>query len=143
MPPRKGHRTCQQCRKNRALKFFSPKGRICSSCQSKSRSKGSHEARVMETYGLLKGEWDKLFEYQGGKCSICGGKRRYRLHTDHSHKSGLVRGLLLCKTCNSRLLPAAKDNPEILQAAIDYLRDPPAGRVLGERLHIDFRDGEK
>ena len=88
----------------------------------------------MATYGLKKGEYDKLFAAQDGRCAICRQTRRQRLSVDHDHKTGLTRGLA-CRRCNGRLLPAAKDNPEILQAAIDYLREPPALKILGERYY--------
>lgn len=41
---------------------------------------------------------------QGGGCAICGAKpKTRRLHVDHDHASGAVRGLL-CHRCN-RALP--------------------------------------
>lgn len=86
----------------------------------------------MSTYGLDKGEWEKLLAAQGGACAVCGEKRSYRLDTDHDHKTGLVRGLV-CRLHNRRLLPAAKDDPAVLRAAADYLEDPPARRIIGER----------
>ncbi|WP_327294436.1 endonuclease domain-containing protein [Streptomyces sp. NBC_01197] len=133
-------RQCTKCLKNRAAKFFSgPRGRICSSCSKKSRSKASHANRVEETYGLLKGEYEKLIEAQGGVCAICGQSRNYRLNLDHSHKTGLLRGGC-CRLCNGRLLTAARDNPAVLRAAADYLENPPAIRILGPRLHKDFRE---
>ncbi|KPC90781.1 hypothetical protein ADL27_32410 [Streptomyces sp. NRRL F-6602] len=131
----KGMRVCARCGRNRNLKFYSgPRGRVCVTCQKRSRSKASHEARVTATYGLKPGEYDRLFEAQGGACAICGGKRRQRLSVDHDHKTGLVRGLC-CRLCNGRLLTAARDRPEVLRAAADYLENPPALRLLGERYH--------
>lgn len=35
--------------------------------------------------------------------------------------------------CNGRLLTAARDNPETLRRAADYLENPPAISVLGRR----------
>ena len=84
------------------------------------------------------GEDDYLFEAQNGRCAICNGTRRQRLSVDHCHKTGRVRGLL-CRMCNGRLLTSARDNPEVLRNAANYLEDPPAILHLGERLHIDFR----
>jgi len=131
-------RKCTRCLKNRALRFFTPRGRICADCRKKSRSKSSHEARVQEVYGLESGEYDQLFEAQQGRCAICGGTRRQRLSVDHDHKTGQVRGLL-CRMCNGRLLTSARDNPQTLRNAADYLEQPPAVRVLGIRIHRDNR----
>ena|SRR5690606_956919 len=134
-------RKCSRCEKNRALRFFTPKGRICADCRKKTRSKASHEARVQEVYGLKAGEWDQLFEAQQGCCWICGGKRRQRLSVDHCHKTGVVRGLA-CRNCNGRLLTAARDNPEVLRRAAEYLERRPATEIIGIRLHQDFREEE-
>jgi len=78
-------------------------------------------------------------EYQGGVCAICRQLRRYRLDVDHDHKTGLVRGLT-CRLCNRRILPASKDNPEVLRSAAAYLEDPPAVRFLGPRYHVETRE---
>ncbi|WP_245627891.1 endonuclease VII domain-containing protein [Actinomadura oligospora] len=88
----------------------------------------------MATYGLERGEYDQLLAAQGGVCAICGQPRAQRLSVDHCHKAGYVRGLL-CRMCNGRLLTAARDRPEVLRAAADYLESPPALRVLGERYY--------
>ncbi|MEU2513760.1 endonuclease VII domain-containing protein [Streptomyces syringium] len=111
---------------------------MCASCRKKARSKASHSARVQSTYGLGPGEYDELLRLQGGRCAICGGTRRQRLSVDHCHKTHLVRGLL-CRMCNGRLLTAARDRPEVLRAAADYLEDPPAQRHLGPRYHQSKR----
>lgn len=89
----------------------------------------------MSTYGLEKGEYDKLFQAQGGVCAICRQPRKQRLSVDHDHKTGMVRGLL-CRMCNGRLLTAAKDKPEVLRAAADYLDNPIARDVIGERFAV-------
>lgn len=135
-------RNCTRCKKNRALRFFSPRGKICSGCQRQGRSKATHEARVQETYGLLEGEWDKLFEAQGRVCAICGGSRRGRLDTDHDHRTGTVRGLI-CASDNRKILKYAKDDPERLRRAADYLENPPAIDVLGIRKAPGDATGEE
>ena len=86
--------------------------------------------RISKTYGLTADEYSLILAYQCGGCAICGGARRYKLHVDHCHKTGEVRGLL-CKACNGRLLTAARDNPDTLRRAATYLESPPARAALG------------
>ena len=55
------------------------------------------------------------------RCAICGdlpGTKRHSL--DHCHVSGRMRGVL-CTRCNSGL-GFFRDDPRILQLAIDYLK---------------------
>ncbi|MGW1231447.1 endonuclease VII domain-containing protein [Streptomyces californicus] len=111
---------------------------MCSTCKKKGRSASSHEARVAATYGLAAGEFQALMDHQGGACAICRQPRRYRLDVDHDHRTGLVRGLT-CRLCNRRLLTGARDSPETLRSAADYLENPPAVEFLGPRYHIDKR----
>lgn len=63
---------------------------------------------------------------QANLCGICGqepgnGSGRYnnRLHVDHCHVSGKVRGLL-CGNCNT-MIGLSKENPATLLAAVEYL----------------------
>ncbi|MEU3690507.1 endonuclease VII domain-containing protein [Streptomyces narbonensis] len=131
-----GSRRCTRCELCRASRFYSgPRGRICLSCQKRARSKASHESRVQATYGLEPGEYAQLFEAQGGKCAICRQRRSKRLDVDHCHKTGVVRGLC-CARCNRQLLARGlRDSPEIARNAADYLEDPPAVRILGQRFY--------
>lgn len=87
---------------------------------------------MKKTYGITAEEYDALYRWQGGRCAICrratGAARR--LAVDHNHETGEVRGLL-CKPCNRYGLGMfARDNPEVLDRAAEYLRNPPARRVL-------------
>jgi hypothetical protein len=58
-----------------------------------------------------------------GVCEVCGSdqpiKGRMRLHVDHNHDTGKIRGLL-CHKCNIALGNVG-DSKERLQALIDYL----------------------
>lgn len=56
---------------------------------------------LFRAYGITVEDYTVLLKSQRGRCAICrdyatGGKR---LHVDHCHKSGRVRGLL-CAICN-------------------------------------------
>lgn len=74
--------------------------------------------RLTHYYGITKDEQQELFDRAGHKCELC--ESTTRLGIDHNHTTGKVRGLL-CQTCNS-LLGYAKDDIELLQRAIDYLK---------------------
>jgi Recombination endonuclease VII len=79
----------------------------------------------MSRYGLRFGQWARLFKKQESRCAICGtdkpGAREW--HTDHCHTTGKVRGVL-CQLCNNAL-GGFKDDVSRLQAAINYLLNPP------------------
>ncbi len=92
----------------------------------------NRDAHLKNSYNLTELEYITAFDHQGGACAICGNKpRARRFHVDHDHKTGLVRGIL-CLWCNHKVLGGARENPEILKAAIAYLEDPPAVQALGE-----------
>ena len=59
----------------------------------------------------------------GNKCQICGRTQRKRLAADHDHPAHKPRGVL-CDGCN-RGLGYFRDNPENLEKAANYLRNPP------------------
>lgn len=66
---------------------------------------------------------------QDGLCAICKtplvGLDPRKTHADHCHVTGRARGIL-CHSCNIGL-GMFSDNPTRLQAAIDYLKNPPLG----------------
>jgi len=84
-------------------------------------------ADLARHYGISLKEYNAMVESQDGKCAICGvdetleirGKT-VRLAVDHCHTTGKVRGLL-CAKCNQGI-GCLKDDVELLQSAIDYLR---------------------
>lgn len=81
-------------------------------------------------YGITADEYDAMFKEQDGKCAICGQSKlpidprtgkTYDLAIDHCHRTDRVRKLL-CPHCNVGL-GAFKDSPELLHAAISYLKE--------------------
>ena len=66
----------------------------------------------------------EMLEQQGGVCAVCSNgqkaKGRYRLHIDHDHDTGEIRGLL-CGRCNAGL-GFFSDNPELVEKALAYLK---------------------
>lgn len=88
----------------------------------------NHERYVQQTYGLDPGEYEKLYDFQGGRCPICltatgAGKK---LAVDHDHETGEPRGLLNYR-CNRELLGFF--DLAALERAVEYLRNPPYARM--------------
>lgn len=110
---------------------------MCETCRKGTRRDASRNSRLQSTYGLSSAEYHLLFESQDGRCAICKETRRTNLAVDHCHKTEAIRGLL-CQRCNGQLLArGARDRPEVLRAAADYLEDYPAWKVLGPRYTFD------
>ena len=62
----------------------------------------------------------QLLELQNGRCAICKIKPdNQRLHIDHDHKTGKIRGLL-CGKCN-RAIGLLNESLELFDAARKYL----------------------
>lgn len=75
-------------------------------------------------YGMTVDEYEVMRIVQNYRCAICGkneeAERYGKLHIDHDHETGKVRGLL-CTACNHGL-GRFEDSPERLEIAADYLR---------------------
>ncbi len=71
----------------------------------------------LRNYGLVPQEYKEMLSQQRACCNICGEK--VALTVDHSHKSGIVRGLL-CNKCNWGL-GMFDDNIDLLASAVSYL----------------------
>jgi hypothetical protein len=78
--------------------------------------------------GFTPEDYDRVYAEQGGLCALCGStgenqrhsNQTSRLHVDHCHSTGKVRGLL-CFLCNSAL-GKFKDSIPTLLAAVEYLK---------------------
>lgn len=81
-------------------------------------------------FGISLVDYNRMLAEQNGGCAICGasasidvdhrtGKQR-RLHVDHCHRTGVVRGLL-CSSCNLGIGKLG-DDPDRLERAAMYLR---------------------
>lgn len=92
----------------------------CKAC----RVEEAKELRFKKVYGITAAEYNTYRKQQNYCCDICGiheeQHSRGKLFIDHCHETGNYRALL-CTTCNS-LLGMAKDSPELLHKAADYLR---------------------
>ena len=73
-------------------------------------------------YGISVDDYDEMLARQNGCCAICGSELigGQQTHIDHNHTTGKVRALL-CGHCN-RMLGQAREDPEILAKAIEYLQ---------------------
>ncbi|WP_218005167.1 endonuclease VII domain-containing protein [Actinomadura macra] len=94
----------------------------------KQRSHGSERNYLLKLrYGLTEEQVGQMIARQGGVCVIC--LREEAKHVDHSHLTGVVRGIL-CFRCNGAL-GQFHDDPRCLGAAADYveLRGPHARRM--------------
>ena len=101
--------------------------------ESIERYKKSHKGLQNRRKGALSSKYKiteqryfEILEKQIGLCAICGSDSSRRrgmknFAIDHDHTTMEVRGLL-CHPCNV-MLGLAKDNIEILETAIKYLKD--------------------
>ena len=79
-------------------------------------------------YGLTYEQWEEMRVAESYSCMICGiteTEMDKKLDVDHCHSSGKVRGLL-CNLCNN-MLGTAKDNINVLKAAVEYLEKNAGG----------------
>lgn len=86
-------------------------------------------------YGMTGEEYGQKLADQKGLCAICGNPETAMLngvpkvmHVDHDHATGAIRDLL-CGMCNG-MLGLAKDNPQVLIAAAEYLQRHSASNVV-------------
>jgi hypothetical protein len=76
---------------------------------------------MINRYGINLDRYNELLLEQGGVCAVCHIDKAERLHVDHDHNTGVVRGLL-CGSCN-RAIGLMKDDTDILNSAIEYLKN--------------------
>lgn len=126
-------RACKGC--GSVTRKVTPPGPRCATCHreaKKASRRAAHGRWILKTYGLTLEQYEALYEAQGGVCAICrraSGKTR-RLAVDHDHETGYVR-MLACGPCNS-MLAHVRDEPEVLERAAQYLREPPAHAIIGK-----------
>lgn len=125
---------CAECGETDIAKFYvDAKGRrtnkMCRNCHKSQCKERWHSRSWLDRwssrnykYGVTKEFLVALYKKQDGKCAICGEipQSERRLHVDHCHSTGAVRGLL-CHGCNTGI-GALQEDAEILSRAIDYLR---------------------
>lgn len=137
---------CYKCKTHKTVDNFSKCQRnkdhlqdICKHCVSLYTRKYSHKKILQDRaryhnnkdewrdqnfkrkYGITLLQYNTMLSKQKGNCAICNNPcpSNKRLAVDHSHKTGIVRGLL-CIHCN-QALGHFKDDPALIKKAIDYL----------------------
>jgi len=133
---------CSMCKEVKSVDEFDPDPRYksgyksqCRTCKYTSVQRSRLNGHLKLRYGVTVEDWDKRLEEQGGVCAICGlqetritrpNAKKYlngespRLSMDHSHKTGLARGLL-CYKCNIGI-GHLQESIANLEAAIEYLK---------------------
>jgi hypothetical protein len=101
----------------------SAKSREWKALHPKEWDRSARRSYLKKTYGMTPEQYDALLARQGGRCAICvrnhADSREFRLHVDHDHSTGRVRGLL-CGLCNQGI-GSLRDDPSLLRIAIAYL----------------------
>ena len=88
---------------------------------------------MLRLFKITPAEYDVILEYQGGVCAVCHRPPvTTRLHIDHRHSDGLVRGLL-CHTDN-RAIAMLRDDPARAYNVAAYLERPPAVAALAREV---------
>lgn len=136
----KTYKVCHSCQEEKELIEFSKSPKLssgvrsnCKSCDRKTRRKFYNKYRENKIRwaveynrykhtGFSKDLYTSLLKKQKGVCAICGGPPVHKksLSADHDHITKKTRGLL-CGPCNTGL-GGFKDNIELLQTAIEYLK---------------------
>ena len=126
-----GHKPCSVCGtvfryEHNGNKFCSTKCRLTRKKEDKQykASKAYSASLRAKRYGITLEELKGFEEAAGGRCQICGTSEKDapkgRLHVDHCHETGSVRGLL-CQRCN-QALGMFSDDTGVLERAITYLK---------------------
>lgn len=92
----------------------------------------ARDSRLRQIFNITNEEYEKVLAFQSGVCAITG-KPSNTLYVDHDHSDGLVRGLISYKV--NKGLALFDDNPDVLESAARYLRNPPVTEALGERVY--------
>ncbi len=130
--------SCIDCKKKTYRKYKKLNGEAILAYGAKRRKTVEYkDYHLNRLYGITTVEYQKIFTKQKGLCAICGlpetkqwkNSKTMRLHIDHDHNIGIVRGLL-CNKCNPAL-GAFDDNIDILASAISYLNQKIANAGLG------------
>lgn len=127
------NKQCSRCKETKPLSEFGKRGTHSPGKSTKPGKIGSYQCyckpcrkqmdyeRNIQRYGITLDEFNELLAAQDMKCAICRKEVEgdTRLHIDHDHTTGAVRGLL-CSPCNL-FIGMADEDPDILRRAAEYL----------------------
>lgn len=129
-------KTCSKCQGTKAPSEFYANRPECKAC-TKARTRRHRQenperkkdAALRYMFGISLERYNEMLEDQRGVCAICSQPESNgrSLAVDHDHgccagkkSCGKCVRALLCGDCNMGL-GKFRDNPKLLQAAIDYL----------------------
>lgn len=154
---------CPRCRATKPRSDFGLRGQnsqgkrysksYCKECEnliSTTKARGNPEtitannakSALRRYFNMEPEDFAELNQLQNGVCAICDNKpvSDSRLHIDHDHSSGIVRGLL-CSPCNLGL-GNFLDNPKLLMRAIEYLASEPIALNDGTTFYATAKKGQ-
>lgn len=112
--PRDGYLFCNVCKQEKPDAEMSgpnnlrKRGRRSGECKNCKRGRYPRDPEntrawaLKYNYGITSDDYKRMLDVQHGACAICGRVPSYRLHVDHDHETGAIRGLL-CVRCNNFL----------------------------------------
>lgn len=140
-PERLGRRTKEQRdrynaqRRDRYAANEEIRRRACAEVREWQRNNPTKRlAQRVKKYGLTSEQYGELLSAQQGTCAICGGTESKgrpgeRLHVDHDHATGAVRGLL-CSECNRGIGHFGERDDVLIKAAMYLRRFRAMGRLV-------------
>lgn len=137
-----GRRKCQRCEQILPLGAFVKNsgkaggiGSYCKPCHIEINNEnklrlhgGTATYHLRRRYGITAADREAMRVAQGGVCLVC--RNAPADHVDHDHATGAIRGML-CFNCNGGL-GQFKDDPEVVAAALRYLRGELVAPYLPE-----------
>src|SRR5215204_3831701 len=127
-----GCRWCAGCQWMVPLRYCNEGSSRCKACDWKAR----RDAHVEREFKISREEYWQLWNWQGGRCYMCGRLARQRaLAVDHCHTTGKVRGLLCAHNewgCNVSIMGRLRGIKHAEQI-LSYVQKFPLDRM---------RDGE-
>lgn len=110
----------EECTRNRSSR--DGRSAYCRPChnrkmrEGKARLYGSERSyHLIRRYGITAEQRDLMEKVQRGRCAICKVEGK-KLHVDHDHGSGFIRGLL-CFNCNAGLGQIGDSLPRLRKLA--------------------------